>query len=176
MIWKRCILLWAQIRIKYRSVLMPKSREGHTGRITALVLGDNGKLFTIGEDRNVIEWSLTSEKQLSSSSVGPEKPFRLAFMNGSQTLVVESRQIKVFSVETRELLQTFIGHIFVLEENKEFAVTTSCMERKPPSCTLLMEDIVYFLACQVGNDKNSLQMASITRSGVIHVYLIDLKE
>uniref|UniRef100_A0A1B0AGB0 Utp12 domain-containing protein n=1 Tax=Glossina pallidipes TaxID=7398 RepID=A0A1B0AGB0_GLOPL len=169
--------------------------DGHAGRITALEQDGHGKLFSCGEDSKVIEWSLTSEKQLSSWSVGPEKPFSLAFMSASSSLVVGSRQIKVFSVESRELLQTFTGHTsevnlmrkFVFEE-KEYAVTASRMERitclweigeqgknRPPFCTLLMEDVAYCLTCQMDKESNSLRIASVTRSGVIHIYLIDIK-
>ncbi|KAI9583358.1 hypothetical protein GQX74_005106 [Glossina fuscipes] len=170
--------------------------DGHAGRITALEQGDLGKLFSCGEDCKVIEWSLTSEKQLLSWSVGPEKPSSLAYMSASKSLVVGSRQIKVFSVETRELLQTFTGHTsevnlmrkFVFEENKEYAVTASRMERItclweiggqgkncPPFCALLMEDVAYCLTCQMDEESNALQIASVTRSGVIHIYLIEIK-
>ena len=140
-------------------------------------------------------WSIAEEKQLTSWSVGPEKPYSIAYMPVSQSLVVGSRLIKVYSVETQELLQTFTGHTseinfmehFVVNDKIEYALTTSRMERiicmwkigkkgrnKPASCTLLMEDIAHCLSCQLQEEDNTLKVSSVTRSGVIHVYVIDL--
>ena len=169
--------------------------EGHNGKITSIVRDTEGRLFTCGEDCQVIMWSIAEEKQLTSWSVGPEKPYSIAYMPVSQSLVVGSRLIKVYSVETQELLQTFTGHTseinfmehFVVNDKIEYALTTSRMERiicmwkigkkgrnKPASCTLLMEDIAHCLSCQLQEEDNTLKVSSVTRSGVIHVYVIDL--
>lgn len=132
---------------------------------------------------------------MTSWSVGPEKPYSIAYMPVSNTVVVGSRTVKVYSVETQELLQTFTGHTseinfmesFVYGNKIEYALTTSRMERiiclwkigkkgrnKPAACTLLMEDIAHCLSCQL-EEETKLKVSSVTRSGVIHVYVIDLE-
>lgn len=113
----------------------------------------------------------------------------------SNTLVVGSRIVKVYSMDSQELIQTFTGHTseinfmesFVYGSKIEYALTTSRMERiiclwkigkkgrnKSASCTLLMEDIAYCLSCQL-EDESKLKVCSVTRSGVIHVYVIDVE-
>lgn len=138
-------------------------------------------------------WSLAEEKQLSCWNVGPEKPYSISFTPLSNNLVVASRCLKVYSVETQELIQTFTGHTseinhmdyVVANQTTEYVLTTSRMERiiclwkigkkgrnKASSCTLLMEDIAHCLASQM-SDNNTLRVASVTRSGVIHVYALE---
>ncbi|XP_065367124.1 WD repeat-containing protein 43 isoform X2 [Calliphora vicina] len=169
--------------------------EGHTGKITSIVSDKQGRLFTCGEDCQVVIWSVAEEKQLTSWSVGPEKPYSITYMAVSNNLVVGSRTVKVYSVESQELVQTFTGHTseinfmesFVFGDKTEYALTTSRMERiicmwkigkkgrnKAASCTLLMEDIAHCLSCQL-DEEGKLKVSSVTRSGVVHVYVIDLE-
>ncbi|KAI8128960.1 hypothetical protein FF38_09843 [Lucilia cuprina] len=169
--------------------------EGHSGKITSIISDTQGRLFTCGEDCQVVIWSIAEEKQLANWSVGPEKPFSINYMPVSNTLVVGSRTVKVYSVETQELVQTFTGHTseinfmesFVFGDKIEYALTTSRMERiiclwkigkkgrnKAAACTLLMEDIAHCLSCQM-EEEGKLKVSSVTRSGVIHVYVIDLE-
>ncbi|XP_014091928.3 WD repeat-containing protein 43 isoform X1 [Bactrocera oleae] len=166
--------------------------EGHRGKVTCLTKDTEGHLYSSGEDCQIIKWSLSEEKQLSSWSVGPEKPYSIVYLEISNNLVVGGRQIKVYSVATQELVQTFTGHTsdinlinsLVIDESSEYVVSTSRMERiiciwkigkkgrnKSASSTLIMEDVAHCLTCQVDIDGN-VRVASVTRSGVIHMYLI----
>ncbi|XP_061391420.1 WD repeat-containing protein 43 [Musca vetustissima] len=168
--------------------------EGHNGKITSIIRDTEGHLYTCGEDCQVIVWSLAEEKQLKSWSVGPEKPFSISLMPTSKSLVVGSRSLKVYSTDREELVQTFTGHTseinlmaqFVSNDGSEYVLTTSRMERiiclwkigkkgrnKPAACTLLMEDIAHCLTCHI-DDENTLRVSSVTRSGVIHVYVLDI--
>lgn len=149
-------------------------------------------MYTCGEDCQIIVWSIAEEKRISGWSIGNEKPHSLAYMAQSNNLVIGARQIKVYSVLSQELVQTFTGHTsevnlmssLLINESVEYAVTTSKMERiiclwkigkkgrnKSAACNLLMEDIAHCLTCQVDEEGN-LKVASVTRSGVIHLYLI----
>ncbi|XP_054740556.1 WD repeat-containing protein 43 isoform X2 [Anastrepha obliqua] len=166
--------------------------EGHSGKVTCLTQDDEGHLYSSGEDCQIIVWSVADEKQLSSWSVGTEKPYSIVYSKISKNLVVGGRQIKIFSTASQELMQTFTGHtsdinlmsFLELDESIEYVLSTSRMERiiclwkigkkgrnKSATCTLLMEDVAHCLTSHVDNDRN-LRVASVTRSGVIHVYLI----
>uniref|UniRef100_A0A1I8N3C4 Small-subunit processome Utp12 domain-containing protein n=1 Tax=Musca domestica TaxID=7370 RepID=A0A1I8N3C4_MUSDO len=168
--------------------------EGHNGKITSIIRDTEGHLYTCGEDCQVIVWSLAEEKQIRSWNVGPEKPFSISLMPTSNSLVVGSRTLKVYSTEKEELVQTFTGHTseinhmaqFVSNDGGEYVLTTSRMERiiclwkigkkgrnKPAACTLLMEDIAHSLTCHI-DDENTLRVSSVTRSGVIHLYVLDI--
>lgn len=46
---------------------------------------------------------------------------------------------------------------------------------KSASSTLIMEDVAHCLTCQVDIDRN-IRVASVTRSGVIHMYLIAVEK
>ncbi|XP_053966510.1 WD repeat-containing protein 43 [Anastrepha ludens] len=166
--------------------------EGHSGKVTCLTQDGKGHLYSSGEDCQIIVWSVADEKQLLSWSVGTEKPYSIVYSKISKNLVVGGRQIKVFSTASQELVQTFTGHTsdinlmssLELDESIEYVLSTSRMERiiclwkigkkgrnKSATCTLLMEDVAHCLTSHVDNDRN-LRVASVTRSGVIHVYLI----
>ncbi|XP_055906734.1 WD repeat-containing protein 43 [Eupeodes corollae] len=167
--------------------------EGHLGKITSIFYDADETLYTCGEDCQVISWNLPKEKQINSFSIGNEKPQSIAYLPNSKNIVVGARQIKVFSLETCELAQTFTGHtseVTILStfaiDDTEYVISASKMERiiclwkigkkgknKSSSCTLLMEDIAQSLTCQL-DDEGSIKLASVTRSGVIHVYLIPL--
>ncbi|CAD7012948.1 unnamed protein product [Ceratitis capitata] len=111
--------------------------EGHSGKVTCLAQDAEGHLFSSGEDCQIIVWSLSDEKQLSSWSVGTEKPYSIIYLGISNNVVVGGRQIKVYSVATQELVQTFTGHTsdinlissLILDECTEYVISTSRMER-----------------------------------------------
>ncbi|XP_036333212.1 WD repeat-containing protein 43 [Rhagoletis pomonella] len=166
--------------------------EGHSGKITCLTQDDKGNLYSCGEDCQILVWSLSDEKQLSSWSVGTEKPYSIVYTKKSNNIIVGGRQIKVYSVASQELVQTFTGHTsdinlmssLVLDDSVEYILSTSRMDRiiclwnvgkkgrnKSAACTLLMEDVAHCLTSHVDNESN-LRVASVTRSGVIHMYLI----
>jgi len=45
-------------------------------------------------------------------------------------------------------------------------------KNKASACTLLMEDLAYCLTSEVRND-GQLRVASVTRNGNIHIYLLN---
>lgn len=123
---------------------------------------------------------LKRSRYLHSWNVGPEKPYRITLAPLSNNLVVASRTIKVYSIETEELVQTFTGHTsevnymdyVVSNKTTEYVLTTSRLERiiclwkigkkgrnKTSSCTLLMEDIAHCLSSQIYEDDSSLRVA-----------------
>lgn len=140
---------------------------------------------------------MSETKRISAFPIGSEKPHSIAYLSHSNSLVIGARQIKVYSLDTQELVQTFTGHtseinlmnsFLVASNGSEYAITTSRMERIiclwkigkkgkniAAACTLLMEDIAHCLSCQI-DDNDTLKVASVTRSGVIHVYVISVKK
>jgi len=166
--------------------------EGHNGRITGLVHDNQGNLYTCGEDCQLICWSLQKEKQISSWSIGNDKPYSLAYLESSKKLIIGCRQIKVFSIEKEEIIQTFVGHsseVNILESFEmnahEYAISAARMEHvmsvwkigkkginKPSVCTLIMEEIATYISCHLDDEQN-LKVACVTRGGVLHLYLVE---
>lgn len=151
-------------------------------------------MYSVGKDCRVLVWSLAEERCTGQWSVGPEKPHKIAYLANSRALVVASRQLKIYDVDTKELVETCTGHSgeinaissFTATNNVEYVLTTARMERiislwkvnkkgknKASTCTLLMEDVAHTLACEVRDD-GSLRVASVTRNGNIHIYLLDV--
>ena len=171
--------------------------EGHSGKVTAITKDNSGNLYTCGEDCQVIVWSLAEVKRINAFAVGNEKPHSITYLAHSNNLVIGARQIQVYSVDSQELVQTFNGHtsevslmssVLMTSHGVEYAVTASRMERViclwkigrkgrnvQAACTLIMEDIAHCLSCQMDENDN-IKVASVTRSGVIHVYLISVKQ
>ncbi|KAH8285418.1 hypothetical protein KR054_008962 [Drosophila jambulina] len=168
--------------------------DSHDGPVTSIAYDNAGHLYTVGADCRALVWSLTEERCIGDWQVGPEKPQNIAYLPKSHTLAVGSRQLKVYDVKTKELVETFTGHsgeinaiaTVVCADSTEFVLTTAKMERvicfwkiekkvknKASACTLLMEDLAYCLASEIRDD-GQLRVASVTRNGNIHIYLLNV--
>ncbi|XP_015029625.2 WD repeat-containing protein 43 isoform X1 [Drosophila virilis] len=166
--------------------------ESHDGPVTSIAYDNDGHLYTVGADCRALVWSLAEERCTGEWPVGPEKPLNIAYSPKSRTLAVASRQIKIFDVDKKELVETCTGHSGEINainrfqcNNNEYIITTAKMERvisfwkidrkgrnKASVCTLLMEDVAHSLACEVRED-GQLRVASVTRNGNIHIYLLN---
>lgn len=166
--------------------------ESHDGPVTSIAYDNDGHLYTVGADCRALVWSLAEERCTGEWPVGPEKPLNIAYSPKSRTLAVASRQIKIFDVDKKELVETCTGHSGEINainhfqcNNNEYVITTAKMERvisfwkidrkgrnKASVCTLLMEDVAHSLACEVRED-GQLRVASVTRNGNIHIYLLN---
>ncbi|XP_033254742.1 WD repeat-containing protein 43-like [Drosophila miranda] len=170
------------------------SGDSHDGPVTSIAYDNAGLLYTVGADCRALVWSLEKERCISDWQVGPEKPRNIVYLPKSRALAVGSRQLKVYDVDTKELVETFTGHSgevnaissVMCTDNDEFVLTTARMERvicfwkiekkgknKASSCTLLMEDLAYCLSSEVEDD-GQLRVASVTRNGIIHIYLLNV--
>ncbi|KAH8384664.1 hypothetical protein KR093_004433 [Drosophila rubida] len=169
--------------------------DRHNGAITSIAYDNNGHLYTVGADCRALVWSVAEERCIGEWSVGPEKPLNITYLPKTRTLAVASRQIKIYDVDTKELVETCTGHSgevnaissFTYNNDLEYVLTTAKMERiisfwkvnkkgrnKASTCTLLMEDVAHSLACEVRND-GQLRVASVTRNGNIHIYLLNME-
>lgn len=164
--------------------------EGHTARCTNIAYDNANHLYTCGEDGQILVWDVSEERQIDGWSVGNEKLYSIAAFPESHSVVVGGRQLKLYTAGTHELRQVFTGHtsdVTFLKhftyDDKDYVLSTSKMERilclwtvtarsknKSPSCTFLMENIAYCISCKVDTDGN-LQLAAVTRSGVVHFYV-----
>lgn len=175
------------------SIARTLSGDSHDGPVTSIVYDNAGQLYTVGADCRVLVWSLSEQQSIAEWQVGPEKPQNIAYLQKSRALAVGSRQLKVYDIETKELVETFTGHSgeinaissVACKDGTEFVLTTARMERvicfwkidkkgknKASACTLLMEDLAYCLTSEVRND-GQLRVASVTRNGNIHIYLLN---
>lgn len=170
------------------------SGDSHDGPVTSITNDNAGHLYTVGADCRVVVWSLTDERSIAEWQVGPEKPQNIVYLQKSGTLAIGSRQLKVYDIKTKELVETFTGHSGEINtissvastDGTEFVLTTAKMERvicfwkidkkgknKASACTLLMEDLAYCLTSEVRDD-GQLRVASVTRNGIIHIYLLNV--
>ncbi|EDX06254.1 GD10611 [Drosophila simulans] len=170
------------------------SGDSHDGPVTSITYDNAGHLYTVGADCRVVVWSLTDERSIAEWQVGPEKPQNIVYLQKSGTLAIGSRQLKVYDIKTKELVETFTGHSGEINtissvastDGTEFVLTTAKMERvicfwkidkkgknKASACTLLMEDLAYCLTSEVRDD-GQLRVASVTRNGIIHIYLLNV--
>lgn len=164
--------------------------NGHTSGVTAICRGANGILYTCGNDSKIIEWNLLTGEQQKSWPIGTDKPTCLLYLAEQKNLLVGSRELKLWSIDKMELRQTFTGHtsnITLLKQlkvhNQIYVLSASKMDRtismwriktgnnyKNAVATFLMADVAYFLNSQVNEQKDTVQIAAVTRSGVVHVF------
>lgn len=164
---------------------------GHEGSVTAICRGPSNTLFTCGEDCRVIVWSLTAGTQISSWSIGKEKPANLIYLTLSNRLIVADRQLKLWSIENEVVDETFTGHPtnvtilkYITIKSKEFVLSAAKTDRAlylwrisstkntNNAGSFLMEDIAFDVSYKLESD-GSLKLGAVTRSGVLHIYLID---
>lgn len=161
--------------------------------MTGICRGSNNTLYTCGEDCRVVVWSLESGGQVSSWEIGSEKPSSLVYLTQSNRLLVAGRQLHLWNIENGELEQTFVGHPtnvtilrYIVVKSKEFILSASKTDRilnlwrmkkevkKAPNATsFLMEDIAYGITHRTDATDGSLNIAAVTRSGVLHLYSYD---
>ncbi|XP_023168846.1 WD repeat-containing protein 43 isoform X2 [Drosophila hydei] len=186
---KGTVVLYSVIEGKIDRIL---GGDKHDGSITSIAYDNDGHLYTVGTDGRALVWSLAEERCINQWPVGPENPLNVVFLPKSRTLAVASRQLKIFDVDKKELVETCIGHSGEINainsfhcNNNEYVITTAKMERvisfwkidrkgrnKASVCTLLMEDVAHSVACDV-HDDGELRVASVTRNGNIHIYLLN---
>lgn len=155
-------------------------------------------LYTCGEDCRVVVWSLESGGQISSleleiGSEKSEKPYSLVYLMQSNRLLVAGRKLHLWNIEKEELEQTFVGHStnvtilkYIVIKSKEFVLSASKTDRvlnlwrikkevkkASNAITFLMEDIAYGITHQTDAGDGALNIAAVTRSGVLHLYSFD---
>lgn len=171
--------------------------EAHSGRINGLAFDGEKRLYSCGDDFQVIVWDLSVGKRVAAWSVGNEKPQCLVYLPESGYLAVGGREILVFSTEDHSQKQKFTGHtseITILDtftyDDDEYIISASKMERvislwkittslvksKSSSaiCSFLMEDIASLITCNVDKVDETLVVSACTRSGVVHLYKHEL--
>lgn len=102
-----------------------------------------------------------------------------------------SRELKLWSLDEHELLQTYTGHTSAVNTLKyievvgnEYVLSTSKMDRtismwriksgqkhKNAVATFLMADVAFYLSCIVTGER--LEVSAVTRSGVVHIFIVD---
>lgn len=165
--------------------------DGHVGGVTAICRGPTNIIYTCGEDHQIIAWHLSDGGQHDSWTLGKERPSSLLYLSATKQLLVGSRELKLWCTGTKELRQTFTGHTSNVTLMKQFSIdgityvmSASRMDRtvslwriggsaethKNAVATFLMADVAFFLNCKVV-DGSSVQIAAVTRSGVVHVFV-----
>lgn len=166
--------------------------NGHTGGVTAICRGANGILYTCGNDGKIIVWNITKGEQTKSWPIGNDKPTCLLYLHEQKSLLVGARELKLWSIDKMDIRQTFTGHTSNITLMKQlkihdnlYVLSASKMDRtismwrikngtnnyKNAVATFLMADVAYFLNSKVNDDKDSVQIAAVTRSGVVHVFV-----
>lgn len=107
--------------------------------------------------------------------------------------MVAGRQLHLWNIANEELEQTFVGHPtnvtilrYIVVKSKEFVLSASKtdrilnlwrikkqMKRGPNAISFLMEDIAYGITHQMDGTDGTLNIAAVTRSGVLHLYSYD---
>lgn len=162
--------------------------------MTGICRGTNNTLYTCGEDCRVVVWSLELGGQIASWETGSEKPSSLAYLVQTNRLLVAGRQLHLWNIEKEELEQTFVGHPtnvtilkYIVIKSKEYVLSASKTDRilnlwrikkevkKTSNATsFLMEDIAYSISHQTdAGNGTMLNIAAVTRSGVLHLYSFD---
>lgn len=168
--------------------------DGHSGGVTSICRGDDtNTLYTSGEDCRIIGWSLSDGAQMVEASwkTGNDVPTCLVHLSKSNRLMMGSRELKLWSLDDQELLQTYTGHTSTVNTLKylqitghEYVLSTSKTDRtismwriksgqkyKNAVATFLMADVAFYLSCTVTGER--LEVSAVTRSGVVHLFIVN---
>ncbi|XP_044257003.1 WD repeat-containing protein 43, partial [Tribolium madens] len=146
----------------------------------------NDEFVYSGADTHVIVWNLTKRNVNTKWIAGNDKIYAILLTPLGDKLLTASKSIKLWDVESKEVLKTFTGHsspVTMLEyinAGNAYVVSGSKGDRllscwnlnedgKNAVASFLMEDIVNNLSVFVDHEGAS-HMAATARSGVVHVY------
>lgn len=127
----------------------------------------------------------------ASWKTGNDVPTYLVHLLKSNRLMMGSRELKLWSLDEHQLLQTYTGHTSAVNTLKylqinehEYVLSTSKMDRtismwriksgqkyKNAVATFLMADVAFYLSCFVTGER--LEVSAVTRSGVVHLFIVD---
>ncbi|XP_018566878.1 WD repeat-containing protein 43 [Anoplophora glabripennis] len=144
-----------------------------------------------GADQDVFIWNLQKQKLLKKWKGGNEKISSVLAIPDSNQILTASKNVKLWDVDTKEVLQVFTGHssdvIFLQyinprESEGAYFISGSKGDRllscwslssngssKNAVASFLMEDIVQNVSVNIARN-GSTNLAATVRSGVVHIY------
>lgn len=85
--------------------------DGHKKTITCVVYNESSNLiYTCSSDCNIVEWNVSSNKLESSWKADSVSVEIIALSPGGDVLLSAGKLIKMWDLQTKDLLQTFNGH------------------------------------------------------------------
>ncbi|XP_011493851.1 PREDICTED: WD repeat-containing protein 43, partial [Ceratosolen solmsi marchali] len=92
------------------SSISDQLQNGHSSTITALTWSSNSTLFTVAEDKQIVEWNLYEKSVKCKWKSGKGKVTSLAVLPEGNSLLSGERMIKWWDLETKQIIGTFTGH------------------------------------------------------------------
>lgn len=166
------------------------SGQGHVEAVNDIFYDGGDHLFTCSSDSKVIKWSLNENYEVESFSVGKDKP--TALLVTDDYIVTASTQIKVWHIESKKLLKSFIGHSshvtslkYFTHDDKTFCISVSksdrvlslwCLENKSPEAvaSFVTDDSVFNIDYAFLDE--ILQLVAVNRVGTLHYYTLHIEK
>lgn len=166
---------------------------GHSEAVTDLFYDEAETIYSCGADAKVIKWGLADGgKELQVFQAGKQKLTAIAVVE--KHVIVASRGIKVWNLETESCFKTFTGHSGIISliktfthDSKNYFLTVSKTERivsmwclegdtaKEDSIgSFVTDDSVIQISINVFSDQ--LKLTAVNRVGVIHMYMQDMNK
>lgn len=175
--------------------------NGHTSGVTAICLHRDDTLYTSGEDFRIVEWSLTTSKEVRGWKIGTVKPTSILSLPTTNRLLVGCKELQLWSLDNKTKECTFTGHAtdvnsmtsLLVNRNDdvetEFALTTAkqnreislwAMKKKKRNeahASFLMEYPATFVSCSVVG--RAITVAAVTGAtstavgGVVHLFIVE---
>lgn len=83
--------------------------NGHKFSITAMVWSP-GRLYSVSEDKLIVEWDMKTLTVKSSWKAGKEKITSLLLLPEEQVLLTAGKTINCWNLETRKIITSFSNH------------------------------------------------------------------
>lgn len=83
--------------------------NGHSAAVTSITFNGIDSIFTTSEDAQIIEWSLSECCETNRINIGKDKPSCIAIFPEIQRVITGAKQVKIWNLETNELVQTLTG-------------------------------------------------------------------
>lgn len=84
--------------------------NGHSACITAITWSPEHGLFTAGDDHQIVEWNIQENGIKCKWKSGRGKVTALALLADERTIISADKTIKMWDLETKQVLGTFTGH------------------------------------------------------------------
>ncbi|XP_070507606.1 WD repeat-containing protein 43 [Chironomus tepperi] len=166
--------------------------EGHSKSITSIDHNGTDTIYTTGLDSQVIKWNIAKCRQESSFEVGPDKPSAICLLENGQQVATASKTIKIWDLETNQLVKSFTGHssdVIILKsfthDDTSYILSASKNDRNLSLWNVddsksavfgtftLLNNSPNFIDCKMFNDQ--LRVACICRNESLSYFDVPLK-
>ncbi|CAK9302120.1 unnamed protein product [Gordionus sp. m RMFG-2023] len=122
--------------------IIGKLENGHADVVNDLCWdNDNSYLFSCSNDNNIIIWDVNQSKLFKKWKADDYGVQSISLTDDGKYLLTASRNIKLWHIESLQIVQNFVGHIESINYLKNFSILHNCDPISPSNMSITCKHI-----------------------------------